>query len=54
MNVMTQMDLIDISSEHFTQTQKNIPSSQHFMEPSPKSTIYSATKQAFMDTRKFK
>ena len=33
--VMIQMDLTDIC-KHFIQTQKNIPSSQHFMEPSPK------------------
>ena len=53
--VMTQVDLIDIrsiSTEHFTQTQNNIPSSQHLKEYSSKLTIYSVTKQALTDTRK--
>ena len=42
----------NISTEHFTQTQNNIPSSQHLKEYSSKLTIYSVTKQALTDTRK--
>jgi hypothetical protein len=34
----------NISTEHFTQTLKNIPSSHHLMEPSPKWTTYSVHK----------
>ena len=55
--VMNQMDLIDIrsiSTEHFTQTQNNIPSSQHLTRPSPKLAIYLVTKQASIYTRKLK
>jgi hypothetical protein len=37
--VMNQMDLADISIEHFTPKQENISSSQYLMEPSPKLTI---------------
>ena len=37
--VMKQMDLTDIYIEHFILKQKDIPSSQHLMVPSPKLTI---------------
>ena len=50
-DVMNQMDQ-QVSTEHFTQTQKDIPSSQHLLEPSPKLTTYSATKQVSTDTKK--
>jgi hypothetical protein len=37
MEFMNQMDIYSwISIEYFTQTQMNIPSSQHFIETSPK------------------
>ena len=49
--VMIQMDL-KISTEHFTQTQKNMTSSKHLMEPSPKLIIYSVIKQVSTDTKK--
>ena len=39
------------SIEHSTQTQRNVPSSQHLREPSLKSTTYLITKQATGDTR---
>jgi hypothetical protein len=31
--------ILNISTEHFTLKQKNIPSSQHLMVPSPEKTI---------------
>ena len=39
--------------EHFTQTQKNIPSSYHLMELSPKLVTNLDTEQVSTDTRKF-
>ena len=42
-----------ISTEHFSQTQKNRLSSQHLMDPSPKFTIYLNTKQASKQIQKF-
>lgn len=41
-------------TEHFTQTQENIPSSLNLIEPSPKLTTYSDSKQVSIDTRKLK
>ena len=45
---------LNISTEHFQQTQKNILSSQHCMEPFPKLTTYLDTKQVSTDTGKLK
>ena len=47
---MTQMDL---TIEHFTQTQNNITSSQHLMEPSLKLTTYSVNKANINRYKKF-
>jgi hypothetical protein len=48
--VMDQMDLTDMFHaeirEHFTLKQKNAPSSQYFIVPSPKLTISLVTKQS--------
>jgi hypothetical protein len=41
-------------TEHFTQTHKNTPSSQHLMEPSLKFTTYLDTNQTSIDRRKLK
>ena len=49
--VMKQMDLTDISIEHFILKQKDIPSSQHLMVSSPKLNIYFFTNQASTDTK---
>ena len=56
-DVTIQMDLRDIYLTFHPNTnkhkhEKNIPSSQYLMEPSPKLTIYSETKQ--VDIRKVK
>ena len=49
---MTQMDLSDMY-KHSTQIQKNIPYSQHVIEPSLKLKTYLATKQTSTDTKKW-
>ena len=50
-DAMTQMDFIDIYRT-FTQTQHNIPSSQHLMEPFLKLTTHTVTKQNSTDNLK--
>ena len=44
----------NIFTEHFTQTQKKIPSSLGVMELPPKLNMYSDTNQVSTDTRKLK
>lgn len=49
-----KLDGPNIFTEHFTHTRKNIPSSVHLTELSPKLTIYSDIKQVSADTRELK
>ena len=45
------MNLTDIYRIFYLKTQKNIPSSDHLMEPSLKLITYSITKQTSIDTK---
>jgi hypothetical protein len=49
--VMKKIDLTDISTDHFILKQKDIPSFQHLMVPSPNWTIWLVTKHASIDTK---